>query len=74
MCLFITQVGITTNNNAVGLYSLNLENTIGQVMNLRSIRSHGHHSEVRCLAFSSDNLAVVSGSADQIKMWNRYVN
>lgn len=65
------RVGITTNNNTVELYSLNVENTSGQVTNLRSIRSHGHHSEVRCVAFSSDNLAVVSGSGDQIKMWNR---
>lgn len=65
------RVGVTTNSNAVDLYSLNVDNYTGLVTNLRSIRSHGHHSEVRCVAFSSDNLAVVSGSAVKIKMWNR---
>ena len=33
----------------------------------------GHHSMVRTLAFSSDNTAIMSGSAESIKIWNRLV-
>lgn len=38
---------------------------------LRSIRAQGHRNEIRAVTFSSDNLAIVSGGADGIKLWNR---
>nr|DBA34631.1 TPA: hypothetical protein GDO54_002177 [Pyxicephalus adspersus] len=31
----------------------------------------GHRSDVRTLAFSSDNIAVLSASAESVKVWNR---
>lgn len=31
----------------------------------------GHRTDVRTLAFSSDNLAVLSASGDTVKIWNR---
>lgn len=65
-------MAVILNNNTVELFSLTIEPTLtSEVKSLRRIQSQGHHSEVRCVAFSSDNLAVVSGSADEIKMWNR---
>ncbi|KAF5297376.1 hypothetical protein FQR65_LT01306 [Abscondita terminalis] len=38
---------------------------------LRAVTAQGHHSEVRTLAFSSDNLAILSGSGESVKLWNR---
>ncbi|XP_073835778.1 WD repeat-containing protein 3 [Musca autumnalis] len=38
---------------------------------LRSINRQGHHSEVRSVCFSSDSLAIGSGSAESFKFWNR---
>lgn len=57
--------------NVVELYSLNCLNKENQPRLLRSIRSQGHRSEVRAVAFSSDSLAVVTGSAESVKLWNR---
>ena len=37
----------------------------------RSITQLGHQSEVRAVSFSSDNLAMVTGSGDSVKLWNR---
>ena len=31
----------------------------------------GHRSDVRCVAFSSDNTAVATGSSEAVKVWNR---
>lgn len=38
---------------------------------IRSITQQGHHSEVRCVSFSSDNLAIATGSGESVKLWNR---
>ncbi|KAG8269233.1 Dip2/Utp12 protein [Homalodisca vitripennis] len=69
------RVAVSLNNNTIELYTLDVSNTNNvahaEVTFLRSISTHGHHSEVRSVAFSSDNLAIVSGSGDQVKMWNR---
>ncbi|KAI8435791.1 hypothetical protein MSG28_004019 [Choristoneura fumiferana] len=64
------RVGVTLNNNTVELHSLRLneENT---VKCLKQITQPGHQKEPRCVAISSDNLAVLSASADSVKLWNR---
>lgn len=67
-------------NNSVYLHQLKLHQ--GTVMSdikdantvacLRSLAGlHGHQSEVRSVAFSGDCLAVVSGAAEGVKLWNR---
>lgn len=38
---------------------------------LKSINRQGHQSEVRSVCFSSDSLAIGSGSAESFKFWNR---
>ncbi|XP_013112970.2 WD repeat-containing protein 3 [Stomoxys calcitrans] len=38
---------------------------------LRSINRQGHQSEVRSVCFSSDSLAIGSGSGESFKFWNR---
>jgi U3 small nucleolar RNA-associated protein 12 len=65
------QVAATLNNNTVELHSLYTALKEAESQCLRKISSQGHHSEVRAVAFSSDNLAVVSASAESVKMWNR---
>lgn len=39
---------------------------------LRSIVRHGHRTDVRAVAFSSDNTAFATVSGDSVKLWNRY--
>jgi U3 small nucleolar RNA-associated protein 12 len=68
------QVAATLNNNTVELHSLYTALKEAESRCLRKISSHGHHSEVRAVAFSSDNLAVVSASAESVKMWNRWTD
>jgi U3 small nucleolar RNA-associated protein 12 len=61
-------------NNLLQLYALNTAEKHAEPQMTRAIQQQGHHSEVRCLAFSSDNLAIASGSGDSIKLWNRESN
>ncbi|XP_069680320.1 WD repeat-containing protein 3 [Periplaneta americana] len=65
------RVALTLNSNCVELYSLHVSMKEAESRCLRKISGQGHHSEVRSVAFSSDNLAIVSASAESIKMWNR---
>ncbi|PSN31419.1 WD repeat-containing protein 3 [Blattella germanica] len=64
-------VAVTVNSNCVELFSLQVGVKDAESRSLRKISSQGHHSEVRAVAFSSDNLAMVSASAESVKMWNR---
>ena len=66
------RVGVTFANNLIRLYSLmdiNQKNAEAQL--IRSISQAGHHTECRSVCFSSDNLAIASGSGDSLKLWNR---
>jgi U3 small nucleolar RNA-associated protein 12 len=65
------QVAVVLHSNTVELYSLHVALKEAESRSLRKISSQGHHSEVRTVAFSSDNLAIVSGCAESLKMWNR---
>ncbi|EGW05814.1 WD repeat-containing protein 3 [Cricetulus griseus] len=58
-------------NNLVELYSLNTSLPTPQPVRTSRITIGGHRSDVRTLSFSSDNIAVLSASADSIKIWNR---
>ncbi|KAK9880788.1 hypothetical protein WA026_013117 [Henosepilachna vigintioctopunctata] len=65
------RVAVCLFNNLVELYTMKISCKDSEPSCLRSISSQGHHSEVRAVAFSSDNLAMVSGSGESIKMWSR---
>uniref|UniRef100_A0A8D1GLL7 Small-subunit processome Utp12 domain-containing protein n=1 Tax=Sus scrofa TaxID=9823 RepID=A0A8D1GLL7_PIG len=58
-------------NNLVELYSLNPSVPASQPVRTSRITIGGHRSDVRTLSFSSDNIAVLSGAAESIKIWNR---
>ncbi|NXP45121.1 WDR3 protein, partial [Heliornis fulica] len=58
-------------NNSIELYSLNLSAQVPQAVRASRITIGGHRSDVRTLAFSSDNIAVLSAAAESVKIWNR---
>ncbi len=61
-----------TLNNKLDLHLLNIQDkTMEQ---LPSIEKSSHRTEVRCLAFSSDDMLIASGSAESLKIWNRFVD
>lgn len=62
---------LTLSNNSVEVYTLNINDKQAEPVFRRKIYQQGHHSEVRVVTFSSDNLALVTGSADSVKLWNR---
>jgi len=61
----------TFSNNSIQMYSLNTKEKRAEPKVLRAISQQGHHSEVRSVSFSSDNLAIASGSGESLKIWNR---
>lgn len=65
------RVGVVFGSNLVRLYSLDTATKHPEATLIRSISQQGHHSECRSVCFSSDNLAIASGSGDSLKLWNR---
>ncbi|NXD21647.1 WDR3 protein, partial [Spelaeornis formosus] len=58
-------------NNVIELYNLDLSAKVPQAVRVSRITIGGHRSDVRTLAFSSDNIAVLSAAAESVKIWNR---
>uniref|UniRef100_A0A8C5MPN5 WD repeat domain 3 n=1 Tax=Leptobrachium leishanense TaxID=445787 RepID=A0A8C5MPN5_9ANUR len=61
-------------NNSVECFSLPVEPTpaaLTESTKSSRLTIGGHRSDVRTLAFSSDNIAVLSASAETVKIWNR---
>ena len=52
-------------------FRLNLDEKGAEPEKVRSFDHAGHRSDVRTVAFSSDNTAIVSASHESIKIWNR---
>uniref|UniRef100_A0A8W7PMQ4 Small-subunit processome Utp12 domain-containing protein n=1 Tax=Anopheles coluzzii TaxID=1518534 RepID=A0A8W7PMQ4_ANOCL len=58
--------------NFVQLFSLDLNvKKDAEPETLYALQKQGHPSEARTVAFSSDNLAIASGSAESLKLWSR---
>ncbi|XP_050431999.1 WD repeat-containing protein 3 [Adelges cooleyi] len=64
------KVAVSLANNTLILYSIPL-NESKEVKLVRKISLHGHRSYAKVVTFSSDNLAIFTGGADSVKMWNR---
>ncbi|GBP40536.1 WD repeat-containing protein 3 [Eumeta japonica] len=64
------RIAITLSNNTVEMHSLMIADN-SEVKCLKQISQPGHNKDPRCVALSSDNLAILSASADAIKLWNR---
>lgn len=66
------RIAVITANNMIRLYSvLDIKQKQAEAQLMRSIAQQGHQSEVRTVAFSSDNLAIASCSGESLKLWNR---
>lgn len=65
------RVVATFADNFIKMYALNVTKKHAEPQLLKSLTQHGHHSEVRAVCFSSDGLAIASGSGNSLKLWNR---
>ncbi|XP_049287389.1 WD repeat-containing protein 3 [Anopheles funestus] len=57
--------------NFVQLFSLDMDAKNAEPETLYALQKQGHPSEARTVTFSSDNLAIASGSAESLKLWSR---
>ncbi|XP_050068590.1 WD repeat-containing protein 3 [Anopheles maculipalpis] len=57
--------------NLVHLFALDLDAKNAEPETLYALQKQGHPSEARSVSFSSDNLAIASGSAESLKLWSR---
>uniref|UniRef100_A0A7N8XKA0 WD repeat domain 3 n=1 Tax=Mastacembelus armatus TaxID=205130 RepID=A0A7N8XKA0_9TELE len=58
-------------NNTIETYSLKTSDKTPTANKTARLTLGGHRTAVRTLAFSSDNLAILSASGDTVKVWNR---
>uniref|UniRef100_A0AAX7SGM5 Small-subunit processome Utp12 domain-containing protein n=1 Tax=Astatotilapia calliptera TaxID=8154 RepID=A0AAX7SGM5_ASTCA len=65
------KVALLLQNNTVETYSLKTSHKTPVADKTARLTLGGHRTDVRTLAFSSDNLAVLSASGDTVKVWNR---
>uniref|UniRef100_A0A673BEL8 Uncharacterized protein n=1 Tax=Sphaeramia orbicularis TaxID=375764 RepID=A0A673BEL8_9TELE len=65
------KVALLLQNNTIETYSLRTLNNTPTANKTARLTLGGHRTDVRTLAFSSDNLAVLSASGDTVKVWNR---
>lgn len=65
------KVALLLQNNTIETYSLKTTEKIPTANKTARLTLGGHRTDVRTLAFSSDNLAILSASGDTVKVWNR---
>ncbi|XP_034042043.1 WD repeat-containing protein 3 [Thalassophryne amazonica] len=65
------KVALLLQNNTVETYSLKTSVKPPTANKTTRLTLGGHRTDVRTLAFSSDNLAILSASGDTVKVWNR---
>lgn len=65
------KVALLLQNNTIETYALKMSDRAPAPNKTARLTLGGHRTDVRTLAFSSDNLAVLSASGDTVKVWNR---
>uniref|UniRef100_A0A3Q3BAL7 WD repeat-containing protein 3 n=1 Tax=Kryptolebias marmoratus TaxID=37003 RepID=A0A3Q3BAL7_KRYMA len=65
------KVALLLQNNTIETYSLKTLDKTPTANKTARLTLGGHRTDVRTLAFSSDNLAFLSASGDTVKVWNR---
>lgn len=68
------RVVVLLQNNVVECFSMAADPTqagTAEYTKSSHLTLGGHRSDVRTMAFSSDNIAVLSASAESVKIWNR---
>ncbi|KAL4233425.1 Dip2/Utp12 protein [Mactra antiquata] len=60
------------NNNTFGYCTVDVDDSSkSTVNNMGIINQYSHQSDVRTISFSSDNTALLTASAESVKIWNR---
>ncbi|XP_053396135.1 WD repeat-containing protein 3-like [Mercenaria mercenaria] len=59
------------NNNTFGFCTVDTNDQKNPATGMGLISHYGHQSDVRTISFSSDNTALMSASAESVKVWNR---
>ncbi|KAL4609161.1 WD repeat-containing protein 3 [Arapaima gigas] len=65
------KVVLLLQNNTLETYTLKTTEKMPEATKTGRLTLSGHRSDVRTMAFSSDNMAVLSASAETVKVWNR---
>lgn len=65
------KVALLLQNNTIETYSLKTLDKTPTANKTARLTLGGHRTDARTMAFSSDNLAVLSASGDTVKVWNR---
>ncbi|XP_039599660.1 WD repeat-containing protein 3 [Polypterus senegalus] len=65
------KVALLLQNNTIESYSLKTTDKVPECRKTARLTILGHRTDVRTLAFSSDNIAILSASAETVKIWNR---
>ncbi|CAF0782132.1 unnamed protein product [Didymodactylos carnosus] len=69
----ICKIVALTYSNKLDVRSMNINDKLPvNIEQVSTIEKPGHRTEVRCLAFSSDDMLIASGSSESLKIWNRY--
>ncbi|XP_024116253.2 WD repeat-containing protein 3 [Oryzias melastigma] len=71
LCCYKVKVALLLQNNTIETYSLKTSDKNPSASKTARLTLGGHRTDARTLAFSSDNLAVLSASGDTVKVWNR---
>lgn len=67
----LCKVLVLLNNNMLQHCCIELEQKQGEPQGMTKLVLPGHRTDVRTLCFSSDNTALMSASAESVKIWNR---
>ncbi|XP_074648521.1 WD repeat-containing protein 3-like [Tubulanus polymorphus] len=67
----VTKMVCLLSNNIVEVLNVEMTGKTIDGSSATKLTLHGHRSDVRTVAFSSDNTAIVSASAESVKIWNR---
>uniref|UniRef100_UPI003AAC76B0 WD repeat-containing protein 3 n=1 Tax=Centroberyx gerrardi TaxID=166262 RepID=UPI003AAC76B0 len=65
------KVALLLQNNTLETFSLKPADKTPAANKTARLTLGGHRTDARALAFSSDNMAVLSASGDTVKVWNR---
>ncbi|XP_063403834.1 WD repeat-containing protein 3-like isoform X1 [Mytilus trossulus] len=66
-----TKVLALLNNNTIESCCVNQRDKNGEITNSQKLMMAGHRTDVRTICTSSDNTAILSGSGETVKIWNR---
>ncbi|XP_059621938.1 WD repeat-containing protein 3 [Phlebotomus argentipes] len=65
------RIVVSSASNFIRLFSVNVKQKNTEAQEIRSLTHIGHHTEIRSVAFSSDSLAIATGSGDTLKVWSQ---